>query len=244
MTGLVNRISLNLKNPQKGLVGWWLNSAFKKRNAYLEENAARLCNIQPDHKVLEIGFGPGCGLEAAYKYVKEGNGKIHGVDISEYMVEYASKSCHQLIQQNKLQILLSSVHHMPFNTDTFDRVFHVNSYYFWPSMKHSLREIYRVMKPGAIMVTTLNLKRLKILQSKGYFKHGNIDPLKYMVALEKTGFENVRIEYLKDSLYKEKKTYQAIFAEIKEKPAYDEEFEDVEYEENLDIKNNEKSDDP
>ena len=43
---------------------------FKKRNRFLEINAVRLCNIQPHHQVLEVGFGPGVGLKEAAKCVK------------------------------------------------------------------------------------------------------------------------------------------------------------------------------
>ena len=41
-----------------------------KNNSFLETNAVKLSNIKPDHNVLEIGFGPGVGLEAAYNVVK------------------------------------------------------------------------------------------------------------------------------------------------------------------------------
>ena len=40
------------------------------RNSILEKNAARLCNIQPHHHVLEVGFGPGIGLQHALQYVQ------------------------------------------------------------------------------------------------------------------------------------------------------------------------------
>ena len=49
--------------PQKQLL---------RHNQPLEENAAKLCGIKPDDKVLEVGFGPGLGLKAAYQYIKGG----------------------------------------------------------------------------------------------------------------------------------------------------------------------------
>ena len=41
-----------------------------KKNTILETEAVKLCGIQPDHEVLEVGFGPGVGLKAAHDVVK------------------------------------------------------------------------------------------------------------------------------------------------------------------------------
>ena len=58
----------------------------EKANTYLENKVVEHLDIQPDHQVLEVGFGPGAGLEAALKKVEHGSGIVHGVDISEQMV--------------------------------------------------------------------------------------------------------------------------------------------------------------
>ena len=52
------------------LICYCFQTVFKKRNTNLERNAVRLCNIAPHHQVLEVGFGPGIGLEEAYHYIK------------------------------------------------------------------------------------------------------------------------------------------------------------------------------
>ncbi|KAH9498125.1 hypothetical protein Btru_008322 [Bulinus truncatus] len=209
----------NLRLPQKGLFGWIASQYLIKRNRFLEENAVRLCNIQPDHQVLEIGFGPGIGLEAAYNVIKNGKGKLYGVETSLYMVELTSKRLNKALADKKMMLFHGSATNIPLNTDSVHRVFHCNSYYFWPSMRSVLREIYRVMKPGGVMVTTLCLENLKQSQKKGFLNSGTADPVKYMVCLENFGFENVHIEYHKDAVTG--KEFQAIFSEVIEKPAHD-----------------------
>ena len=57
-----------------------------KGNAYLENEVVEHLNIQPNHKVLEVGFGTGVGIRAALKKVENGHGRVYGVDISEQMV--------------------------------------------------------------------------------------------------------------------------------------------------------------
>ena len=41
-----------------------------RRNSFLELNAVKLLEVQPDQKILEVGFGPGVGIRAAYDIVK------------------------------------------------------------------------------------------------------------------------------------------------------------------------------
>lgn len=198
---------------------------FKRKNSLLEKNAVRLCNIQPHHQVLEIGFGPGIGIEHAVSYVKDGPGKICGVDISRYSLEQAYSRCRRHIHNKKVELTLASVIDLPHATDSFDCVFHTNCYYFWSSMQQALQEIHRVMKPGANMVTCMNLDSIRKVQERGLMKYGKPDPVNYMCALELCGFEDVRFEYLSDGDFK----YQAIFAHLGEKPAYH--YDELEMEE-------------
>ncbi|XP_041375037.1 uncharacterized protein LOC121387871 isoform X2 [Gigantopelta aegis] len=210
------QIAKNLRLPQRGLFGYYISRVFQKRNSFLERNAVELCNIQPHHQVLEVGFGPGIGLEEAYRYIKDGPGKVHGVDLSEYMVSMATGRLQQQIDEGKVVLRMASVDNLPYNTDTFDAVYHCNSYYFWPGPRESIRELYRVMKPGATMVTTLNLNRIKKIAKQGLITNRSYDPLRFMMCLEQYGFENVKFRYLTVR----GQTFEAIFAEITQKPVY------------------------
>ncbi|KAJ8319806.1 hypothetical protein KUTeg_001393 [Tegillarca granosa] len=83
-------MSKNLKHPGLGLGGFLVQRIFKGRNSKLEIKLAELTQIEPDHNVLEVGFGPGIGLKEAYKYIKDGKGKIYGIDISDVMLKEAT----------------------------------------------------------------------------------------------------------------------------------------------------------
>ena len=144
----------------------------------------------------------------------DGPGKVYGVELSSYMLETASSRVRRSIRSNKVELTLGSVESLPYGNDTFDRVFHCNSYYFWPSMQDALQELRRVMKPGAVMVTVLNLENIKLSQSRGLLKYGHPDPVNYMCALELTGFKDVKMEYIAGSGV----GYQAIFAGLPDQP--------------------------
>lgn len=49
---------------------------FENLNRGLEENAVKLCDISKDDSVLEVGFGPGIGIQEAYMRIK---GKLHSI---------------------------------------------------------------------------------------------------------------------------------------------------------------------
>uniref|UniRef100_A0A673GLS4 Uncharacterized methyltransferase YdaC-like n=1 Tax=Sinocyclocheilus rhinocerous TaxID=307959 RepID=A0A673GLS4_9TELE len=184
------------------------NKFFKWHNQILEENAVKLSNIQPKDTVLELGHGPGFGLQAAAQLLTAPEGKLLGVDYSQYMHEMASKRMKEQISRGKAVLYCSDLVAMPIEENTVDKVFHCNCYYFWPDLKAGARAIHRVMKPGGIMVTTLRLDSvIKAANMKVLTGH-KWRPEVYMEALQSSGFTDVRMEKKREKLI----TFQAIFA--------------------------------
>ncbi len=145
---LSNKVGKQLGHPTYSLTGWLVTKFFKWNNQILEENAVKLCNIQPNDTVLELGHGPGFGLQAAAQLLTGPEGKLLGVDYSQYMHEMASKRMKEQISRGKSVLYYSDVVAMPIEENTVDKVFHCNCYYFWPDLKAGARAIHRVMKPG------------------------------------------------------------------------------------------------
>ncbi|XP_045211812.2 uncharacterized protein LOC123563200 [Mercenaria mercenaria] len=184
-------ISRNLKKPSSGIGGFLVSKFFVKKNRILEAAAAHLCNINPDHQVLEVGFGPGLGLKEVFNKVSKGSGTVHGIDISQKSFSLANKNLKQEIGTGKIKLHLASVTDIPYDSCTFDSIFHCNCYYFWPNMDDAVTELHRVIKPDKSMVATLSLPRMKMVQKHGFMQYGNIDPERYMTSLEKNGFYDV-----------------------------------------------------
>ncbi|TSS11531.1 Protein transport protein Sec31A [Bagarius yarrelli] len=137
-----------LGRPTKSFSGWLTAKFLKWHNRYLEENAVKLCKIQPDETVLELGHGPGLGLEAAVELLKGPNGKLLGVDYSKYMHNMATKRMQSHIASGKVTLYNCEITVMPFKESSVDKVFHCNCYYFWPDLKTVTSKIHYVMKPG------------------------------------------------------------------------------------------------
>lgn len=98
----VEKLGKQLGRPTRSLGGWLVSKLFKSHNRVLEENAVQLCGIQPGDMVLELGHGPGLGLESAAKLLTGPTGRLIGVDYSEYM----HKVTHELLTKCKYQVCL------------------------------------------------------------------------------------------------------------------------------------------
>ena len=125
------------------------------------------------------------------------------------MASQAAKGFRKEIASGKINILCCNVTSIPCNANTFDSIFHVNCYYFWPDALGAAMELHRVLKPNSMMVTTLVLSRLQKRITDGSMRYGNIDPIRYMTALEHAGFTNVHIKYHEADVGLE---YQAIYS--------------------------------
>lgn len=79
------KLGKQLGRPTRSVGGWLVSKLLTVRNQVLEENAVQLCGIQPGDTVLELGHGPGLGLQSAAKLLTEPTGHLIGVDYSEYM---------------------------------------------------------------------------------------------------------------------------------------------------------------
>lgn len=197
-----------LGHPTWSVGGWLVSRLFISRNRVLEENAVKLCDIQPGDTVLEIGHGPGLGLQSAVQLLTEPAGHLIGVDYSEYMHSKARELLSEHVTNGKVALHNCDVAAMPLADSYVDKVFHCNCYYFWPDLKKGAAEIHRVMKPGALMVTTLRLANVSYMASKQVMPKDNWRPEAYMAALKDCGFIDVRME----DIHMDNVTFQAIYA--------------------------------
>ncbi|XP_028265281.1 uncharacterized protein LOC114438262 isoform X2 [Parambassis ranga] len=202
------KLGKQLGRPTRSVAGWLVSKLLTARNQVLEENAVKLCGIQPGDTVLELGHGPGLGLLAAARLLTEPTGHLIGVDYSQYMHQMAKERIKELMASGKVTLYHCDVAAMPLADSTVDKVFHCNCYYFWPDLRKGAAEIHRVMKPGGLMVSTMRLSNVATMAAKRVMPGENWRPEAYMAALTDSGFTDVRME---DKRHKDI-TFQAIYA--------------------------------
>lgn len=89
-----DKLSQQLGRPSRSVGGWLVSQFLKVNNRVVEEEAVVHCGIEPGDTVLEVGHGPGLGLQFAASMLPGSKGHLIGVDYSEYMHQVNREHSH------------------------------------------------------------------------------------------------------------------------------------------------------
>ena len=117
-----------------------------RTNAPFARCVISLLEIQPTDKVLEVGFGPGVGIQLLANSAPAG--RVAGVDCSKEMLEQARAQNAEAIERGVVDLGLGSAEKLPFEDGAFDAVLAINSMQVWPDVMAGLREVGRVTRSG------------------------------------------------------------------------------------------------
>jgi ubiquinone/menaquinone biosynthesis C-methylase UbiE len=131
----------NPRGAAGNVAGWVMahRSSNRKRNAW----AVSLLDVQPEDRVLEIGFGPG----RAIAELARRSGHVYGIDRSQVMLRQASRRNAAAIRAGKVTLRASPVEELPFD-GPFDAILAVNTLGFWTEPAARLDELRRRLAPG------------------------------------------------------------------------------------------------
>ena len=79
-------------------------------------------------------------------------GKVYGSDYSGESVAASTRTNAQGIDAGLVEIHQASVTQLPFSDSVFDLVTGVETHFWWPDLLGGAREIFRVLKPGGMLV--------------------------------------------------------------------------------------------
>lgn len=88
--------------------------------------------------MLDVGFGPGVGIQLLAKSASSGD--VVGVDYSKEMVEQATVRNAKAVEAGRVDLREGSVERLPFENETFDRALAVNSMQVWPDALRAIRQ--------------------------------------------------------------------------------------------------------
>jgi ubiquinone/menaquinone biosynthesis C-methylase UbiE len=135
----------NMFCAPKGALGR-LGGQLMSQDRWLPVWVLDLLEIHPSDSILEVGSGPGVGLQIAA--ARAHRGKIAGVDLSETMLEMAHRRNRALIEAGLMELHLGSAEELPFDDAIFDEAMTMNSLHLWPNPVSGLKEIKRILRPG------------------------------------------------------------------------------------------------
>ena len=128
------------------LIVWNMNSRHSKLTDWGLSHVA----VKPQDMILDVGCGGGRTVNKLSTLA--GEGKVFGIDYSNASVSVARKLNAHRIQEGRVEVLEGSVSEMPFETDTFDLVTAVETHFWWPDLTAGVREILRILRPGAAVL--------------------------------------------------------------------------------------------
>ena len=162
-----------------------------------------LSHISIDKKdvILDVGCGGGKTINTLAKIATEG--KVYGIDYSQVSVAVSTSKNKRLIDKGQVKILHASVDSLPFSDDMFDLVIAVESYYFWPDLINSLKEIRRVLKIGGTVILVNEMYRDERFEKRNsnWARIGDFTyhlPEEFRGFLRDAGYSSIRIEMLEN----------------------------------------------
>ncbi|WP_223600341.1 class I SAM-dependent methyltransferase [Chryseobacterium sp. GVT01B] len=142
-------LAQNLANPQ-GEKGIEIGEMMNATNIGMTLESIKTLVIDDGQHILEIGHGNAGHLKSIMSLAK--NLRYTGIDISETMHNEARKLNKEF--ENQADFILYEGKKLPFQDGTFNKIFTVNTVYFWENPVEFLNEIYRVLKDDGTLVLT------------------------------------------------------------------------------------------
>ena len=137
-------------------------------NLHINLNTFEALNLVAGDNILEIGMGNGFFVKNILS--TDNTLRYTGCDFSEIMVDEACKKNEIFIASGQAQFYLADAKDLPFEKETFDKVFSINTIYFWENPQIVLAEIWRVLKPKGQV--TISLRPKSIMEHYPFVKYG------------------------------------------------------------------------
>jgi trans-aconitate methyltransferase len=153
---LRSSIVSQFKRPH-GLTGRFVGHIMATRPSNRERNSwmVGLIHLESNHRVLEIGCGPGLGIELCAAVLK--HGFVLGIDHSDIMVEQARRRNAAVIAEGRADVRQGSLHDID---GPWDGICSVNVVQFLPDIDDAFRDIHDGLANGG-MVSTAYQPRMK-----------------------------------------------------------------------------------
>lgn len=187
----LQELASQLSHP-KGEKGMEIADMMNATNIGMTLHAIASLELSGNEKVLELGHGNAGHV----KYVLEPHSAVRydGLELSELMHAEAKKINHGFIETRQASFHLYDGGKIPFPDHHFDRIFTVNTIYFWADPPALLAGLYRVLKTdGRLCITFAQESFMKQLPFTAYgFELYSTGKLEKLIA--KSAFRIQKIE--------------------------------------------------
>lgn len=154
-TGLLGRLFAQFRQPSGtlGRLAGFLMARVDADDRWMVD----LLDVQPDDRVLEVGFGP--GVAVALISARAIRGAVAGVDPSDVMVRQASRRNRAAVDAGQVVLRQGVVANLPYPDASFTKACTIHTLYFWPSIPAGFHELHRILVPGGLLVLAVRRQR-------------------------------------------------------------------------------------
>jgi len=146
-------IAAQLKQPT-GEKGIEMGNMMNETNINMTRHSIQNLNIKEGNSILELGHGNAGHLEFLFEQSEKL--KYYGLEMSEVMFQEARQINRNFVSQKQAFFSVYDGNVIPFEDDFFDKIFTVNTLYFWQHPEKFILEIYRVLKQKGIFCLTFS----------------------------------------------------------------------------------------
>ena len=179
-----------------GFFGKILAKGMARGHKDFYKNSLKAINPKKDDKFLEIGFGSGIFIK---KYISDVS-RIAGIDHSEDMVTLASDINRKLVESGKAEFRQGFASSLPWADNEFTVVAAIEVFFFLDETEKTLKEIFRVLKPGGRLIIEMGFNKDDGVDHKKHINKFNLklysgEEMKKL--LKEAGFTDIVIDYYK-----------------------------------------------
>lgn len=187
---LTQRLIGQFEHP-RGLLGRLAGRimANRRSNRLRNDWTLDLLDLAPEHRVLEIGFGPGYAIAQAARRL--GRGRVYGLDHSATMLEQARRRNAVSIAAGRVSLHQGDAEDLGWLPEALDRIYSVNVVQFWTELPAVLAAIHGALRPGGIVATTYMPRGPNAAPDQADAMASRI-----CAALRASGFDRVRAQRL------------------------------------------------
>ncbi|WP_237732252.1 class I SAM-dependent methyltransferase [Flavobacterium sp. UGB4466] len=190
-------IAAQLKHPT-GEKGIEMANMMHETNINMTRHSVQNLHVISGNAILELGHGNAGHLEYVLEQAQDLT--YYGLEMSELMCQEAQQINIAFVAKKQAHFSLYNGTNIPFEEASFDKIFTVNTIYFWQEPEKLLSEIYRVLKPeGTFCITFAEesfMKQLPFTQ----FEFNLYSTEKAESLIEKTAFQVVHKETLTEKV--------------------------------------------
>jgi len=141
----LKEVAKQLAHPQ-GEFGTKVAELLNQNNRHMIRETIRAMHLQNGEKVLETGHASTGHLE--YLMAQASKLTYSGVEVSALMQEAASCGNATWVESGQASFALFDGIHLSFPDNSFDKIFSVNTVFFWEKPAETFAELARVRNPG------------------------------------------------------------------------------------------------